>query len=138
MLNGAQHQPLVGKAVHLIDRASRSASGRTRRALRLTATDDPAQISRLLGVLYLCGSLLVILSLFLPHPDGTFELGLWAASAAAITVGTASLVWAKHTSAWSLHVSVALGTARCRESTGDRQDRERIVPRRGILTRIAL
>lgn len=83
----------------------------TSQALRLTAADDPAAQSVVLGMLYLSGALLVLLSLLLPHPGGASKPGLWGICALATFVGAALVVWAGYTREWVLHVVLAAGTA---------------------------
>jgi diguanylate cyclase (GGDEF)-like protein len=83
---------------------------RMRDALRLTGTEDPALISRFLGALYIAGGLLVMLSLLLPHPEGTFKPGLWGIAVVALLIGSACILRAKHARLWSLHAILAIGT----------------------------
>jgi diguanylate cyclase (GGDEF)-like protein len=66
--------------------------------------------SRVLGVFYLAGGLLVLLSLLLPHPEATDAVGLYAIAGAAAVVGSASLVWASHARMWTVHTVLAVGT----------------------------
>ena len=76
-----------------------------------TGASDPPLISRVLGVLYLAGGLLVFLSLQLPHPDAASRAGLYGISAVGLVVGSASIIWAKHARLWTVHTVLALGTA---------------------------
>ncbi|MGI9020791.1 MAG: GGDEF domain-containing protein [Solirubrobacterales bacterium] len=66
--------------------------------------------SRVLGVFYLAGGLLVLLSLLLPHPKEADALGLFGIAGLAAVVGSASLIWAKHARMWTAHTVLATGT----------------------------
>ena len=72
---------------------------------------DPAMASRVLGVFYLAGGLLVFISLFLPRPDGAHVAGLFGIAGIAAVVGAASLVWAERARPWTVHTVLAAGTA---------------------------
>lgn len=92
-----------------------NASGMSQRAstshsLLRTGSDDPGYMSRVLGVLYLSGGLLVLLSLLLPHPEGLFRLGLYGIVGVGVVVGSASIIWAKHARTWTVHTVLAAGT----------------------------
>jgi diguanylate cyclase (GGDEF)-like protein len=67
-------------------------------------------MSRVLGVFYLAGSLLVIASLFLPHPAGANSAGLLAVASAALVGGYGSLFAAKNVRIWTVHAVLAFGT----------------------------
>ena len=71
---------------------------------------DPAMTTRVIGVLYLAGGLLVLLSLYLPHPDEAERMGLLAIAVTGFLVGGASLIWAKHARNWTVHTVLAAGT----------------------------
>lgn len=71
---------------------------------------DPAMTSRVLGVFYLAGALLVLLSVMLPNPEGADEVGLFGIAGLAVLVGSASLIWAKHARTWTVHAVLAAGT----------------------------
>jgi diguanylate cyclase (GGDEF)-like protein len=73
--------------------------------------DDPTDMARALGVLYLSGGLLVLLSLLLPHPADANTAGLWAIVGIGIVAGTAGLLGAKHARVWMVHAMLAFGTA---------------------------
>jgi diguanylate cyclase (GGDEF)-like protein len=75
-----------------------------------TASDDVPQMSRVLGVLYLSGGLLILLSLLLPHPGDAYEPGLFGIVGVGVFGGTAGIVWARHARAWMIHVVLAAGT----------------------------
>jgi len=66
--------------------------------------------SRVLGVFYLAGGLLVLLSLLLPHPKEADALGLFGIAGLAAIVGSSSLIWAKHARMWTVHTVLATGT----------------------------
>ena len=66
--------------------------------------------SRVLGLFYLAGGLLVLLSLVLPHPEGSNDIGLSALAGTAAVVGAASLIWAMHARMWTVHAVLATGT----------------------------
>ena len=75
-----------------------------------TGADDVPQMSRVLGVLYFSGGLLVLLSLLLPHPEDAFVPGLLGIVAIGLFGGTIGIVWARHARAWMVHVVLAAGT----------------------------
>lgn len=83
---------------------------RALRALLSTEVSDPLVVSRVLGVFYLAGSLVVIGSLFLPHPEGANAAGLLAVASAAVVGGCGSLFGAKHARIWTVHAVLAAGT----------------------------
>ncbi len=66
--------------------------------------------SCVLGVFYLAGGLLVLISLLLPHPAETDTVGLFAIAGSAAVVGSASLIWANHARIWTVHAVLAAGT----------------------------
>lgn len=80
-----------------------------RHALR-TGARDPAMTSRVLGVLYLAGASLVLLSILLPHPQGVNIPGLSGIAGSAAVVGSASLIWANRARIWTVHTVLAVGT----------------------------
>jgi diguanylate cyclase (GGDEF)-like protein len=55
--------------------------------------------------------LLVLISLFLPHPEGAETAGLFGVAGTAAVVGAASLIWAKHARMWTVHAVLGTGTA---------------------------
>lgn len=67
-------------------------------------------MSRVLGVLYLSGGLLVLLSLLEPHPEDAVTAGLYGIVGIAVAVGSASIIWAKHAREWVVHAVLAAGT----------------------------
>ncbi|MDX6588368.1 MAG: hypothetical protein QOI31_2841 [Solirubrobacterales bacterium] len=75
-----------------------------------TGADDVPQMSRVLGVLYLSGGLLVLLSLLLPHPEDAFVPGLFGIVGIGVIGGTIGIVWARHARAWMVHGVLAAGT----------------------------
>lgn len=81
------------------------------RLLLRTGANDPSHISRVLGVLYLAGGLLVLLSLQLSHPDAAIRPGLWGIAVVGFVFGSASIIWAKHARLWTVHTVLAFGTA---------------------------
>lgn len=85
--------------------------GARRRGLLRSGGSDPPLTSRVVGVLFIAGSLLVFLSLLLPHPDGASVAGLAAVAGSAVVVGAASIAWADHARRWSVHAVLAGGTA---------------------------
>ena len=76
-----------------------------------TGERDPGLTSRVLGVFYLAGALLVVLSLLLPHPEEAESSGLLGIAVLATIVGSSSLIWASHARMWSVHAVLAAGTA---------------------------
>lgn len=81
-----------------------------RYALLRTGGQDAPQMSRALGVLYVSGGLLVLLSLLLPHPDDANKSGLIAIVGIGLVVGSASIIWARHARVWVVHGVLAAGT----------------------------
>ena len=75
-----------------------------------TGANDPAQISRVMGVLYVSGALLVLLSLLLPHPEDVVGLGLYGIVGVAVVVGSVSIACAEHARPWTVHTVLATGT----------------------------
>jgi diguanylate cyclase (GGDEF)-like protein len=75
-----------------------------------TGARDPAMTSRVLGVFYLAGALLVLLSVLLPHPTLANEAGLLGIAGTAFLIGNASLIWARHARVWTAHTVLAAGT----------------------------
>ena len=96
-----QRTPLVSEPMPRID---------VRHRLR-TAQRDPGLTSPVLGVFYLAGAILVLLSLILPHPEGAESSGLLGIAVLATVVGGARLIWASHARMWSVHAVLAVGTA---------------------------
>ena len=86
------------------------ADGSVRRALLRTGAGDLRLTSRVLGVFYLSGSLLVFLSLLLPHPEGANAAGLLAIAGTAVVIGSTSILWARHARRWTVHAVLAAGT----------------------------
>ena len=84
--------------------------GAIKESLFRTGADDVPQMSRVLGVLYFSGGLLVFLSLLLPHPDDAFVPGLSESLGSVVVGGTIGIVWARHARAWMVHGVLAAGT----------------------------
>ena len=72
---------------------------------------DPPQVSRALGVLFLCGAVLVIVQLSLPSWDHAHVAGMYAIGAIALVLGSASVLLAKHARTWTVQAMFAAGTA---------------------------
>ena len=71
---------------------------------------DPPQVSRALGVLFLCGSVLVTLHVALPDQEHVNAAALYAIGGLALILGSASVIWAKQARAWTVHTVFAIGT----------------------------
>ena len=71
---------------------------------------DPPQVSRALGVLFLCGSVLVTLHVALPDQEHVNAAALYAIGGLALVLGSASVIWAKQARAWTVHTVFAIGT----------------------------
>ena len=84
--------------------------GAIKESLFRTGADDVPQMSRVLGVLYLSGGLLVLLSLLLSHPEDAFEPGLYGIVAIGVLGGIGHILWARHARAWMVHGVLAAGT----------------------------
>jgi len=84
--------------------------GAIKESLFRTGADDVPQMSRVLGVLYFSGGVLVFLSLVLPHPEGAFVPGLVGIIGIGVVGGTIGIVGARHARAWMVHGVLAAGT----------------------------
>src|SRR5687767_8484324 len=84
--------------------------GALKESLFRTGADDVPQIARVLGVLYLSGGLLVLLSLVLSHPEDAYLPGLYAIVCVGIFGGIGMVAWARHARAWTVHAVLAAGT----------------------------
>jgi diguanylate cyclase (GGDEF)-like protein len=84
---------------------------RFRHTLLRTGAHDGPQMARALGVLYLSGALLILVSSLLPHPEGAREGGLAAIVGIGIAGGSSCLIGAKHARVWMVHAVLAFGTA---------------------------
>ena len=84
--------------------------GAIKESLFRTGSDDVPQMSRTLGVLYLSGGLLILLSLLLSHPEDAFEPGLYGIVAIGVFGGAGQIVWARQARAWMVHGILAAGT----------------------------
>jgi diguanylate cyclase (GGDEF)-like protein len=87
-----------------------------RNLLRLRIPDpgrgaDPALIARVIGILFLCGALLVGVSLALPHPSSVDEPALVALITVAVVIGAVFLHSAERMVLGIAHAAIALGTA---------------------------
>jgi len=69
-----------------------------------------ALASRVLGVLYLAGGLLVAFSVLLPHPEEADAWALLVIAGLGVAVGGASLIWAKRARTGTVHATLAAGT----------------------------
>jgi diguanylate cyclase (GGDEF)-like protein len=85
--------------------------GAIRNALFRTGVGDVVQMSRVLGVLYLSGGILVLISLILPHSDNAFDAGLWGIVGVGLVGGALLIGGARYASEWMIHAIVAAGTA---------------------------
>ncbi len=84
--------------------------GAIKESLFRTGADDVPQVARILGVLYLSGGLLVVLSLVFGLPEDASLPGLYGIVAVAIVVGTCLIAGASHARAWMVHAVLAAGT----------------------------
>lgn len=82
---------------------------KTRYSLR-TGARDMALASRVLGVLYLAGGLLVAFSVLLPHPEEADAGALLVVAGLIAAVGGASLIWAERAQTRTVHAALAAGT----------------------------
>jgi len=80
------------------------------KGLLRTGASDPVATSRVLGVFYLAGFVLVAASLGLPHPEAASVAGLFAIVCAAAVVGSGSILGAKHARMWTVQTVLAVGT----------------------------
>jgi diguanylate cyclase (GGDEF)-like protein len=71
---------------------------------------DTELIARVIGVLYAAGAVLVIASLLLPHPTDSDDGAILAMAATAGTVAALLWVLARRLPAWSLQVTIGLGS----------------------------
>ena len=84
-------------------------NAKLRYALRL-GDRDLATATQVLGVLYLAGAVLVVLSVVLPHPRDANVEALCAVALLATVVGGASLTWAELARPWIVHAALGAGT----------------------------
>jgi diguanylate cyclase (GGDEF)-like protein len=83
---------------------------RIRFALRGTGGDDPVLMSRVLGVLLLCGGLLAFVALVASPPEDANVAGLYSIGGVALGLGAASIVWGKRARSWTVHTMFAAGS----------------------------
>ena len=84
---------------------------RSRHALPREGAHDPPQVSRALGVLFLCGALLVIVQVSLLDREHAHVAGLYGIGGLGLVVGSASVIWARYAREWTVHTLFATGTA---------------------------
>jgi diguanylate cyclase (GGDEF)-like protein len=84
---------------------------RSRHAPLREGAHDPPQVSRALGVLFLCGALLVIVQVSLPDREHAHVAGLYGIGGLGLVLGSASVIWAKYAREWTVHTLFATGTA---------------------------
>src|SRR5688500_9217812 len=84
-------------------------SGTITQALRGSGGNDPPLMSRVLGVLLLCGGALGVISLAISGAAGD-KVGIGVVGAIAIVVVAASIIWAEQARAWTVHATFAAGT----------------------------
>jgi diguanylate cyclase (GGDEF)-like protein len=72
--------------------------------------DDTSLISRVIGVLYGAGAILVSASLLLPHPADSKDAGIFAIAATAGISAVLLWVLAQRLPAWALQVMIGLGS----------------------------
>jgi diguanylate cyclase (GGDEF)-like protein len=90
--------------------------GQMRNLLRLRIPDpgrgvDPVLISRVIGILFVSGAVLVGVSLALPHPASVDDAALLVLIAVALVVGAVFLARAERMVLGIAHAAIALGTA---------------------------
>jgi diguanylate cyclase (GGDEF)-like protein len=67
-------------------------------------------MTRALGVLLLCGGVVALVGIGLTHPEHMALAGIYAVGIAALALGGAALVWARHARTWTAHCAFAAGT----------------------------
>jgi diguanylate cyclase (GGDEF)-like protein len=72
---------------------------------------DPALIARVIGILFVCGAVLVGVSLALPHPSSADVAGFVALIGGAGVVGVLFLANSERANLGAVHAAIALGTA---------------------------
>jgi diguanylate cyclase (GGDEF)-like protein/PAS domain S-box-containing protein len=70
------------------------------------SSPDPF-LARVLGALFLCGGILVAISLLLPHPATANDQALWVIGAAAFLVGVGHLAGGQRIPRWLIHLTLA-------------------------------
>jgi hypothetical protein len=82
-----------------------------RRRLRSASAvgEDPRLAARALGLLYLAGATIGLVSLLLPHPPGAEVLGLYSNVALAYVGAAVLLAGAGRFPGWMMNIAVALG-----------------------------
>jgi diguanylate cyclase (GGDEF)-like protein len=71
------------------------------------ATSDLALLARVSGVLYVCGSALVVISVALPHPSSVDIVPLYAIAAVAFAAGVGMYWHSRRMREWMLHTVLA-------------------------------
>ena len=84
--------------------------GDIKEGLFRTGSDDTPQMARVLGVLYLSGGLLILLSLLFTHPENAYVEGLFGIVCIGVLGGVCLISWARLVRAWMVHAVLALGT----------------------------
>jgi len=72
--------------------------------------DDPRLMARALGVLLLCGGVVVLLGAKLAQPEQAVSLGVYAVGAAGLVLGCVAFVGARYAEAWMAHSLFAIGS----------------------------
>lgn len=85
-------------------------SGSITQALRGTGGNEPSLMSRVLGVLLLCGGALTLLAVQVSAPADWDVTGLYGIVGGALAAGCATIVWADRARAWMVHALFAAGT----------------------------
>ncbi len=83
---------------------------RPQHALGEASGDDPRVMTRALGVLLACGGTIVLAGTNLTRPEHATIPGVYAVGAAALVLGVAALLWARHARVWTTHTVFASGT----------------------------
>jgi diguanylate cyclase (GGDEF)-like protein len=84
-------------------------SGTITQALRGSGGNDPPLMSRVLGVMLLCGGALGLISLAVSGA-AVEKTGMGIVGSMALAVGVASIIWAEHARVWTVHATFAAGT----------------------------
>jgi diguanylate cyclase (GGDEF)-like protein len=72
--------------------------------------DDPRLMARALGVLLLCGGIVVLLGAKLARPEHAVSVGVYAVGATGLVLGGVAFVGARHARAWMAHSLFATGS----------------------------
>src|SRR5690349_2912783 len=75
----------------------------------MRSSGDTTMLARIMGLLYVAGSTIGVLSLVLPHSAAANEVALYSNITLAYLTGAALLVWRQRVRPWMLHAILIAG-----------------------------